>query len=92
LTELGKENYETVYNFVIDYISSLKASQLIYEEMAETDAIAFKFKEKSRNFDYVTMLSATMQEKPLTEVLNWKYEYAEYNSEIIDNFLKQLTP
>jgi len=34
LTELGYKKYETVYNFVIDYISSLKPSRLIYEELA----------------------------------------------------------
>lgn len=79
LTELGYQNHEKVYNFVVDYITSLKPSKYIYEELAETNAIAFKFKEKSGNFDYVTLLSSTMQEKPLSEVLNWKYEYAEYN-------------
>lgn len=44
LTEQGKKQYQVVYNFVIDYLSSLRPSKMIYEELAETNAIAFRFK------------------------------------------------
>ena len=56
-------------------MASLKAEKHVYDEIAETSAVAFKFKEKGSNFDYATRLADTLHKKPMNEVLSWKAHY-----------------
>lgn len=44
----------------MDYVSNLRPTRYIYEEEAQTHAIAYKFQEKIGNFAYVTDLSSNM--------------------------------
>lgn len=71
LTELGEEDYEEVYNIVMDFMSSLKAEKFIFEEIKAKKLIDFEFKEKERVSDYVTDLTSKMHHIPLPEILNY---------------------
>ena len=92
LTEEGKENYEEVYNIVVDYIGSLKPEKYIYDEMKEKKSLEFRFKEKEDVSKYVCKLSSRMHYVPLAETLNSSVLFDDYDEETIDRVLKQMNP
>lgn len=73
-------------------MASLKAEKNVYEELKETAAVEFQFKEKGSNFEYVTKLSENLHRIPMNEILSWKSKYNEFKPEIIDKFLQSLRP
>lgn len=44
LTEEGAQEYEKIYNIVMDYLSFLTADPQVYEEIKQKKNIDFKFK------------------------------------------------
>lgn len=79
LTESGSENYEEVYNTVIDYTCSLRIEPEIFEEIKQKKAVSFQFLEKTRTYSYVCDLSSKMHDVPLEEILSFKYLFEDFD-------------
>ncbi|MEE4299687.1 MAG: insulinase family protein [Pseudomonadales bacterium] len=95
LTESGLENWERIGEFVFAYLEQLRdggVAQSRYEEQSRLAELAFRYREKSDAFGYVSSLASNMLVYPTEDVIRGPYVLDEYDEDLIDDFLDRLRP
>lgn len=95
LTEAGFKHYDQVVELFFDYIEKLKAngvSEMLYNQQSQISATDFRFMEKGEPMHAVTRLSSLLTRYPATHVLDGSYLMNDFDADLIQHYLQQMTP
>ncbi|MET1254124.1 insulinase family protein [Aliikangiella maris] len=95
LTSDGMQQREKIIQVIMNYIDKIKhegVDKKYFKEIKVSLANQFQFLEKGSAFDYVSQLSAQMQQYPIHEVISAPYTFESFNASSIQSVLEQLTP
>lgn len=93
LTDAGMQNREQIVATVMRYIELIKENgvdEKYFDEIRTSLNNQFQFLEKSDEFSYVSSLTQSMQDYPLTNAINAPYYYGEFNPQAVQDVLTQL--
>ncbi|MBV1789076.1 insulinase family protein [Marinobacterium sp. D7] len=95
LTKAGLEHYNEVVELFFSYVDALKDAGVrreLYQEEAQLAATDFRFREPREPIHEVTNLSLSLARYPSTHLLDAPYRYSDFDPELIESYLEQLTP
>lgn len=95
LTPKGYQHYQDVLALTFDYIELIKNKGVSASRFAEEQSLSeinFRFEDKANPVRYVTRLSHNLRTYPIEEVIHGDYLFAQYNPELIQQYLEQLNP
>ena len=95
LTDEGMKNREEIVKTVMQYIHLIKnqgVNKKYFAEIKTSLNNEFQFLERSDEFNYVSSLSAAMQDYPINHVIDSGYYYQKFDAYKINEVLNQLTP
>ncbi|ODN05282.1 Insulin-degrading enzyme [Orchesella cincta] len=95
LTADGLKNTDVIIHHMFEYLQMLRdlgPQKWVWEEMRDVNAMLFRFKDKERPQSFVTHISSSMHNFPLTDVLSAGYILTDFKPELITEILEHLVP
>ncbi|MEH6576761.1 MAG: insulinase family protein [Amphritea sp.] len=95
LTDEGYASYNEVIRTVFSSIKLLReegVTESLYQEEQQLNALRFRFAEKHQPIHYVGQLARNLQLYPSDDVIRAGYLLEEFNPELIQQYLSQLSP
>lgn len=94
LTKKGMENYREVCGIVFKFLKIIKekgVQKYIFDEKQYINQLKFDFKEKEKPEGYVIHMASNMQIYPTEHILDHAYLMKEFQPELIQKVLDQMT-
>lgn len=95
LTEEGIEHLDDIVTLTYQYVNLLRKAgpqEWIFKECQDLSAMTFRFKDKEKPRNYVSGLSGSLHDFPMTETLSGPYLLTEFRPDLINMILEKITP
>ncbi|WP_299073918.1 insulinase family protein [uncultured Paraglaciecola sp.] len=94
LTERGRQNRDKVMAATLKYLALLRdqgVNAQYFSEIKQSLSNSFRFKEKTKDFEYAVQIATNLHYTPVEFVLSCAYQYQNFDPDAIHDVLAQLT-